>query len=318
MTATTPRYVRAVGVTSQRLRRPEGGPANRRREPCDKAIDSDIDRRVWRRPGEGRVWRHIFALLAVVLTLSDGAGAANPVLAPTGTLRAAYIVANLAQARLDAGTGAITGVVADLTRELARRAGVPMTITPLPTAAAVLDAVRTGAADIGFVAPNPERTGVVLYSQTYMLVQQSALVRADSPLHSVRELDRPDQIIGINTDDSVGVWLKARLTAARLRATADYTLREAVQWLQDGTVVAFTGGRQRLTSGTQNVRGLRLLDDNFYGVPQTIAVPLDRTDRLQLVNAALDELRANGFLADSVRRSGVEGLAVAPAEMPSR
>jgi len=100
-----------------------------------------------------------------------------------------------------------------------------------------------------------------------MLVPQSSLVRAYSPLHSVRELDRPGQIIGINTDDRVGVWLRERLTAARLRATTDYTLRDAVQWLQDGTVVAFAGGRQRLSSGTQNVRGLRLLDDNFYGVP---------------------------------------------------
>jgi polar amino acid transport system substrate-binding protein len=305
-------------VTLQRLRRPTGGPANRLREPLDKGIVSNSDRRVWRRQGEGREWRRTFTLLAVVLTLNDGAGAADPVLAPTGTLRAAYIVANLAQARFDSGTGAITGVVADITRELGRRAGVPVTITPLPTAAAVLEAVRTGSADIGFVAPNPERTGVVLYSQTYMLVQQSALVRTDSPLHSVRELDRPGQIIGINTDDSVGVWLQERLTAARLRATTDYTLRDAVQWLQDGTVVAFAGGRQRLTSGTQNVRGLRLLDDNFYGVPQTIAVKLDRTDRLQLVNAALDELRANGFLADSVVRSGVEGLTVAPVVTPSR
>ena len=41
-------------------------------------------------------------------------------------------------------------------------------------------------------------------------------------------------------------------------------------------------------------------------------MPLDRMDRLQLVNAALDELRTNGFLADSVARSGVEGLIVAP------
>ena len=262
--------------------------------------------------------RHIFALLSVVLMLNDGASAADLVLAPGGTLRAAYIVSNVAQARLDPATGAITGVVADITRELGRRAGVPTTITPLPTAAAVLEAVRTNAADIGFVAPNPERTGVVLYSQTYMLVQQSALVRADSPLHSVRELDQPGQIIGINTDDSVGVWLQQRLTAGRLRATPDYTLRDAVQWLQDGTVVAFAGGRQRLASGTQNVRGLRLLDDNFYGVPQAIAVPLDRTDRSQLVNAALEELRANGFLADSVARSRVEGLTVAPVDAPKR
>jgi hypothetical protein len=50
----------------------------------------------------------------------------------------------------------------------------------------------------------------VLYSQPYMLVQQSALVRADSSLQSVRDLDRPGQVIGANKDDSVGVWLQGR------------------------------------------------------------------------------------------------------------
>jgi polar amino acid transport system substrate-binding protein len=276
------------------------------------------DPRVWRRPGEGTAWRRTLIVLALVFTLNNGAGAVDPVLAPTGTLRAAYIVTNLAQAKLDSGTGTVTGAVADIARELGRRAGVSVTIMPLPTAAAVLEAVKNGSADIGFVAPNPDRRGVVLYSQTYMLVQQSALVRADSPLRSVSELDRPGQIVGVNTDDSVGVWLRERLTAARLRATPDYTLRDAAQWLLDGTVVAFAGGSQRLASGTQNVRGLRLLDDNFYGVPQTIAVQLDREDRLQVVNAALDELRASGFLADSIARSGVEGLTVAPVDMPKR
>ena len=128
---------------------------------------------------------------------------------------------------------------------------MPVTITPLPTAAAVIEAIRSGAADIGFVAPNPERTGLVLYSQPYMLVQQSALVRADSPFRSINELDRAGQVIGINIDDSVGVWLQQHLTAARVRATPDYTLRDAVQWLQNGEVVAFAGGRQRLSSGTR-------------------------------------------------------------------
>jgi len=202
--------------------------------------------------------------------------------------------------------------------ELGRRAGVSVTITPLPTASAVLQAVASNAADIGFVAPNPERTGVVLYSQTYMLVQQSALVRADSPLRSVRDLDRPGNVIGINTDDSVGVWLQQRLSAATVRATSDYTLREAAQWLQQGSVIAFAGGRQRLSSGMRDVPGLRLLADNFYGVPQSIAVPLERADRLALVNATVDAMRTDGFLAESVARSNVDGLTVAPAATPSR
>jgi polar amino acid transport system substrate-binding protein len=255
-------------------------------------------------------------LLLFASMCAGSVNAADPVLAPTGTLRAAYIVANLAQARRDPDTGAITGVVADIARELGRRAGVPVTIAPLATASAVLQAVSSNNADIGFVAPNPERTGVVLYSHTYMLVQQSAVVRADSPLQSVRDLDRPGNVIGINTDDSVGVWLQQRLAAASVRATPDYSLRQAVQWLQEGSIVAFAGGRQRLGTGTRDIPGLRMLADNFYGVPQSIAVPLERADRLSLLNAALDELRANGFLADSIARSNVDGLAVAPAETP--
>jgi polar amino acid transport system substrate-binding protein len=111
----------------------------------------------------------------------------------------------------------------------------------------------------------------------------------------------------------VGVWLQERLTAARVRPTPDYTLHDAVRWLQDGEVVAFAGGRQRIATATRDVSGLRLLNDNFYGVPQAIAVPTDREDRLALVNTALDEFRASGFLTDAVARSGIDGLAVAPA-----
>jgi polar amino acid transport system substrate-binding protein len=261
--------------------------------------------------------RHVVVCL---LSLSAGTAlACDAVLAPAGTLRAAYIVANLAQARRDPATGAVSGVIVDISRELGRRAGVPVAIVPLATAADVLEAVRSGSVDIGFVAPNPDRKDLVLYSQTYMLVQQSALVLADSDLHSVRDLDRSSRRIGVNTDDSIGVWLRERLTAERVQATPDYTLQEAVRWLKDGTVIAFAGNRQRLAANTRGVSGLRLLPDNFYGVPQTIAVPPDRADRLGQLNTALDDLRASGFLADSITRSGVDGLAVAPTQsLPGR
>ena len=91
-------------------------------------------------------------------------------------------------------------------------------------------------------------------------------------------------------------------------------MRDAVEWLKNGEVVAFAGGRQRLASATGDVTGLRMLDDNFYGVPQAVAVPLDRPDRLRLVNAALADMRLSGFLPDSVTRSGIEGLSVAPPD----
>lgn len=276
-------------------------------------LQTTSDRKSARWRGFSRTGKaFFFAVLALMLPNAAPSNAADAVIAPTGTLRAAYIAANVAQGRVDPATGAVTGVIADLTKELGRRENVPISITPLPTAAAVLEAVRSGAADIGFVAPNPERTGVVLYSNTYMLVQQSALVRADSALRSVAELDRSGHVVGINTDDSVGVWLRQRLSQATVRPTADYTLRDAVQWLQSGEVVAFAGGRQRLASGTRHVQGLRMLDDNFYGVPQAIAVPLDQERRLVLVNSALEDFRVKGLLAEWIARSGIDGLSVAP------
>jgi polar amino acid transport system substrate-binding protein len=91
------------------------------------------------------------------------------------------------------------------------------------------------------------------------------------------------------------VWLKQRLTAAKVRKTPDYTLRDAVQWPRNGDVTAFAGRRQRLSSGTRGVPGLRMLDE-----------------RLRLVNAALGEMRSSGFLVDSAAHSGIEGLTVAP------
>src|SRR5262249_22790171 len=174
------------------------------------------------------------ALLLLLLVLLAGpVRAADQVLAPSGTLRAGYILTNVAQARVDPATGTVSGVIADVARDLARRADVPVTIMPLPTAAAV-----------------------------------------------------------------------------------DYTLRDAVEWLKNGEVIAFAGGRQRLASATRDVSGLRMLDDNFYAVPQAVAVPLDRPDRLRFVNAALADMRSTGFIADSFARSGIEGLSVAPPDPP--
>jgi len=193
---------------------------------------------------------------------------------------------------------------------MGRRAGLPVAISPLPTASAVLQAVRRGAADIGFVAPNPERTGVVLYSQTYMLVQQSALVRADSPLRSVGELDRPGQVLGVTPMTAWGVWLQERLTAARVRRDARlYASRRCPM------VAGRRGGgiRWRPTAYRRRYQQ-RFLACGFWTTTSMRAAGNrradDRENRLALVNAALDEFRA-ALLADAVARSGIDGLAVA-------
>ena len=65
-------------------------------------------------------------------------------LAPTGTLRAAFLGTNPVQARTDPKTGEVTGPIADLVRELARRLNVPFKLIPAPNAQGVIAHVQGG------------------------------------------------------------------------------------------------------------------------------------------------------------------------------
>src|SRR5437899_159575 len=95
----------------------------------------------------------LLALLAWPALASDLAKE----LAPTGTLRAVYIAANPVQASVDPATKEVRGPAADIARELGRRAGLPVMVTGVRGVDGVIDAVKNGAADIGFVAFDPVR-----------------------------------------------------------------------------------------------------------------------------------------------------------------
>src|SRR4029453_13436510 len=86
--------------------------------------DSPDNIPLWR----SKALRRLRALLVLAAIPTGNATAADATLAPTGTLRAAYIVANVAQARHDPVTGTFTGVAAEITRELGRKANVSVTI----------------------------------------------------------------------------------------------------------------------------------------------------------------------------------------------
>src|SRR3982750_257591 len=92
-------------------------------------------------------------------------------LAPGNTLRAVFIASNPVQAVTDPQSGEVRGPAADLTRELARRIGLPFVIKGVPGVQGVIESVKNGEADIGFVAFDPVRAAQVEFSQPYALAQ---------------------------------------------------------------------------------------------------------------------------------------------------
>jgi polar amino acid transport system substrate-binding protein len=251
------------------------------------------------------------AALAFLGALAFAPEGAAESLAPTGTLRAVYLAGNPSQAVQDRATGAIRGVSADLARELARRLGVAAEIKPVANPQAVIDTVAAAAADIGFVAFAPSRTGTVEFSQTYMHVQQSFLVPEASPIRTIADIDRVGQKIAGSRNDSITLYMKRKFHAAQV-AEIDPAPAEIGRLFAAREIDAFGANRQRLTNLMKDIPGLRLLPGNLFGVPQTIVVGKGKAEALAAVNRFLDEVRTAGFIARAIEASGIVGIEVAP------
>ena len=256
--------------------------------------------------------------MRVPLTLFMLAAIASPVAAQrtpfsaNDTIRAAYLAANPAQATKDPATGQPRGVVPDLARELERTRGVTVTLVGLPNPQRVIDAVRNGEAEIGFVAYNPERAGPVEFSKPYLLVNQTFIVTEDSPIKSIADIDHQGRKLGATRADSIALYLGRTLNRGQLIELDDNTRDTVLRLLSIGAIDAFGANRQRLTDWAKDANGVRLLPDDLYGVEQAIIVPGGRRDALAAANQFIDEVRRSGFLEAAAERSGVVGIVVAP------
>lgn len=253
------------------------------------------------------------ACALLLLGATSMTAAQDSELAPSGTMRAAYIASNPAQAVKDPRTGELRGVAVDLARELGRRLAAEVTFVACDSPQRVIEAVSGGDAEIGFVAYNPERAGPVEFSRPYLLVQQTFIVAADSPIRGIADLDRPGVTLGARRSDSIALYLRRTLARAQLIELTDTDRDTVLRRLRDGVLDAFGANRQRLTDMGAGEARVRLLPDDLYGVEQTIIVGAGRTRALTRVNEFLDEMRESGRLAASISRSGVVGITAAPA-----
>ena len=250
-------------------------------------------------------------LIAGICTLLLGSPALANDIAPGGTLRAVYLGTNPAQAMRDPATGEVRGASLDLARELARRNNVPFDFKPIAGPPAVIEAVKNGEADIGFVAYEATRLGTVEFSQIYMLVRQSFLVLDGSPIKAVADIDRAGQKIAGTRNDSMALCIKRVLKQATV-LELDNNNEVLSKALTSRDIDALGANRQRLTTLSRSMPGTRLLPDDLFNVPQNIIVPKDRPAALAAVNKLIDEVRTSGFLQGAIERGGAIGVAVAP------
>ncbi len=231
-------------------------------------------------------------------------------LAPSGTLRAAINFGNPILAAKDPATGEPRGVSVDLARELARRLGVRLELVPFAAAGKVVEGVKANAWDIAFVAIDPVRGADMDQTTAYVIIEGAYLVPRASPITTNAEVDRAGKRVVVATGSAYDLYLTRELKLAQLVRVP--TSQDVVNTVVASKYEVAAGVRQQLESDAKRVPDVRLLDGRFMVIQQAMATPKGRPAGARYLGEFVESVKASGFVAESLKRNGIEGAAVAP------
>ncbi len=231
-------------------------------------------------------------------------------LAPAGKLMAAINFGNIVLAQKDPVTGEPRGVSADLASELGRRLGVPVEFVSYDTAGKVADAAATGAWTVCFLANEPARAADIAFTAPYVLIEGTYLVRADSPLRRIEDVDREGVRVAVGHKTAYDLYLTRTVKHAELVRAPDSAA--ALQMFLDDGLDAAAGVRQPLVKFAQAHPDLRVMEGRFMAIEQAMGVPRGREAGARYLRGFIEEMKASGFVAAGLRRSGQDEALVAP------
>ena len=232
-------------------------------------------------------------------------------LAPTGKLRAAINLANSALAQENPGADP-KGVSVDLARELARRLDVPVEFVIFRGAGTVFDAVKSGRWDVAFFAIEPVRAAEVDFTAPYAIIEGGYAVPKDSHIRKIEDVDRADVRIAVGQGSAYDLYLTRTLKHAQLvRArVADRSYRRA---FIANKLEALADVKPMLVAWAKEQPDVRVVDGSFMEIRQAMGTPKGRTAAAAYLRTFIEEMKANGFVADALKRSNQPDVQVAPA-----
>lgn len=230
-------------------------------------------------------------------------------LAPSCELRVAINLGNPVLAQRDENTGNLVGVSVALANALAQELGVAVTMTPYDAAGKVFAALEEGLWDLAFLAIEPVRAERIAFSDPYVSIDGTYLVREESPFQNASDLDVQGRRISVGRGAAYDLYLSRTLQRAEL--VRGETSASAVDLFLEQGLEAAAGVRQPLERFAKSAQGVRVLADNFTEIRQAMAVPKARSIAAAYVQDFISRRVSDGFVANALAESGQHDARVA-------
>ena len=190
-------------------------------------------------------------------------------------------------------SGELEGIDIDVAAAVAEKLGLELQVDDMDFDAALL-AAQNGKSDMVMagVTVTDERLKVMDFSDTYAEGIQSIIVKEDSPIASPDDL--ADKMIG--TQRGTTGYLYCSDDFGEDAVVAYDNGLTAVQSLNNGQVDAVVIDNEPAKAYVESNPGLKILDTSYAEEDYAIGMNKSNTALLEAVNAALEELKADGTL----------------------
>ena len=196
--------------------------------------------------------------------------------------------------------GSPGGITVELAKKLAAESQREARFVTWPTAGQVVDAALQDQWDIAFLAIDPAREDKLRFTPPYVTIESSAMVKKESEIRSVQEMDREGVVINVGKGAAYELYLIRTLKHATMRQYA--TSQEAIQAFIHGEGDMAAGIRQPLEQAAQENPALCVLPDSFSLIRQAICVPRNAPQHYEFICRCLSSWIADGTIAGMVKR----------------
>ena len=212
----------------------------------------------------------------------------------------------------DQATGELRGgAFIEMARAFAARLGVEAQLVEYPTPPKVVECLKAGTCDLGFVGIDRATEVGLGFSQPFMQLDFTYLVPAGSSIRNVADVDRPGVRIA-----AVGSHLSTvALTRILKHATLVYaeTPDPTFDLLRTGHADAMASIRSALLEYSPKLPGSRVLEDSYGANRVTMVVAKSQAGRLAYVSEFIEEAKASGLVQRAIERGGAGGYqAISP------
>jgi polar amino acid transport system substrate-binding protein len=259
------------------------------------------------------------AVLLVSAAATQAQQAADPRIADIVRAGKVRIGLHLPQFVQDKKTGEIRGsgtgtVIVPIAHALATHMGVKLELVGHPSPPALIDCLKAGACDAGFLGFREARTKLVDYATPHIMVPFTYLVPANSPVRTIADADKPGiRVAAVRDHASTHVLHEVVKHAKMIEVTIP---DEAFALVRSGKADAYASPRPPILEYAKQLPGSRVLDGHYGANIQAIAFAKGKADRLAYVSAFVEQARSSGVIQKAINQAGERGIVVYRGDPP--